>query len=497
MIKSRVINYVGIIVLGIGLLSCMQNERPDGDWHASKEKEERPHFTTHFPPQEFAQRRTDVFEAIGEEAIAVVAGAPSPDGFEHFRQNNEFYYLSGIESPHAYLVMNGQSQTSTVYLPPRNERREYGEGKVLAAEDDSLVKEVSGIDEVKSIEELKTDLKEVSNEESIRSLYTHLNPYENLAMTRSMAERKWEDVEEDPLDNRVARYQHLRNQLQQHTDGITIENLSPILDELRKIKSERELALIRESMELQAQVIEESIRSTEVGVTPTELEAIGKYIYQKNGYQGDAYYALVHVGPDAYMNHYHGSVRPARDGDMILMDYGGDYHYYTSDLARMWPANGRFNKTQKELYSFYLDFYEAILYNIEKGLTPQEIKKNALVEIDSLMDATSFSKPRFREAAESFVDDFRSSAENNDRGLGHGVGLAVHDVGDYTTPLEEGMVFVIEPQFRVPEDRIYIRLEDMIVVTDEGVKIMSDFLPRDIDTIEKIMQEDGLLQYQL
>lgn len=497
MVKVRIIRWIGILVLGIGLVSCMQNERPDGDWHTSKEKEERPLFTTHFPPEEFSQRRNKVFDAIGEEAIAVIAGAPSPDGYEHFRQNNEFYYLSGIESPHSYLILNGKTRTATVFLPQRKERREYGEGKVLSAEDDSLVKELSGIDEVRSTEKMETDLQKLTNGKPIQRLYTYVNPYENSAMTRSMAKRKWIDVDKDPLDNRVARYQHLKNRLQEKIDGIKIEDLSPIIDELRKIKSERELALIRESTKLHAQVIKESIRSTEVGVTPAELEAVGKFIYQKNGYQGDAYYALVHVGPDAYMNHYHGSVRPARDGDMLLMDYGNDYNYYTSDLARMWPANGRFNKTQKELYSFYLEFYEALLYNIEKGLTPQEIKMNALVEIDSLMNSTSFSKPRFREAAESFVSDFRASTENKNTVLGHGVGMAPHDVGDYTVPLEEGMVFVIEPQFRVPEDNIYIRLEDMILVTEEGVEIMSDFLPRDIEGIEQIMREDGLLQVQL
>jgi Xaa-Pro aminopeptidase len=316
-------------------------------------------------------------------------------------------------------------------------------------------------------------------------------------MTQSMANRKWGDVENDPIDERKPRFEHVNQRLHEQAMWLERQDLSPIVDEMRKIKSERELALIEESMRLQAQVIEESIRSTEVGTKPYELEAVGKYIYQKNGYQGDAYYALVHVGPDAYMNHYHGSVRAAKDGDMLLMDYGGDYHYYTSDLARMWPANGRFNKTQKELYTFYLGFYEAVLYNIKKGLTPQEIKQNALVQIDSVLAATEFSKPRYREAAETFVENYRKSAESAYRGLGHGVGMSVHDVGDYSVPLEEGMVFVIEPQFRVPEDRIYIRLEDMIVVTEDGVDIISDFLPRDIEGIERIMQEDGLLQYQM
>ncbi|MGM0586967.1 MAG: aminopeptidase P N-terminal domain-containing protein [Bacteroidota bacterium] len=491
---------ISILVLGLSSIiwwGCQPAERPEGDWNASQKVEDRSLFSTHFPAEEFTDRRDRVYDQIGSQAIAVLAGAPAPDGYEHFRQYNSFYYLTGVEAPHAYLILDGQKREATLYLSARDERREYGEGKVLAAEDETLIREGTGIDHVKSVDELLSDLRSVRDRSSTQALYVQQAPLEKQAMTRSMAHRKWEDVDRDPLDQRQPRYQHINRQLQKRMSSLEEKDLTPILDEMRKIKSDRELALIDESMRLQAQVIEESIRSTEVGTTPYELEAIGKYIYQKNGYQGDAYYALVHVGPDAYMNHYHGSVRPAQDGDMILMDYGGDYHYYTSDLARMWPANGRFNQTQKELYTFYLGFYEAVLYNIQKGLTPQEIKQNALVEIDSILAATQFSKPRYRQAAESFVEDYRKSAESAYRGLGHGVGMSVHDVGDYSVPLEEGMVFVIEPQFRVPEDRIYIRLEDMIVVTEDGVEVISDFLPRDIESIEQIMQEEGLLQFQL
>jgi len=117
-------------------------------WNTSTEKEERPLFTPHFTAEEFSERREKVYDAIGTDALAIIQGAPMPMGFQFFRQNNEFYYLSGIESPHAYLVLNGNTRTATVYLQNRNERREYGEGKVLSFQDAELVKELSGIDEV-------------------------------------------------------------------------------------------------------------------------------------------------------------------------------------------------------------------------------------------------------------------------------------------------------------------------------------------------------------
>lgn len=463
-------------------------------WHTSEKPEDRPLFTEYFTPQEFAERRDKVYDEIGTSAIAIVQGAAMPKGYTAFRQNNEFFYLSGIESPDAYLILDGKTRESTVYLQNRRERREYGEGKLLSFEDEDLVKELSGIDHVGSYEMLLEDLNEYNEDEEISIIFTPQSPYEGYRMTRSMAVRHQQDVSENPLDSRPARYQNFISEMKAFTPKLEIKDLDPVLDELRRIKSEAEIDLIKRSTDLQAAAIAEAIRSTEVGVKAYELEAVAKYIYQKNNIQDEAYYALIHVGPDAYMNHYHNSTRPAKSGDMILMDYGSHYHYYTSDLARMWPTNGEFNPVQRELYTFYLQIYEAILYNIETGLTPQEVMQNAVTEMDEILEETTFSDSLYEQAARNFVDSYRRQAENPDMRLGHGVGMSVHDVGDYSKPIEPGMVFVIEPQFRVPEERIYIRLEDMIIVTEDGVDFYSDFLPRDIESIERMMQEDGLLQ---
>ncbi|MBO6584622.1 MAG: aminopeptidase P family protein [Gracilimonas sp.] len=463
-------------------------------WNQSTLKEDRALFSEHFTPAEFAERRDKVYEAIGEESIAILQGAPSPEGYLDFRQNNEFYYLSGIESPDAFLILNGQTREATVYLYNRKERREYGEGKILSFEDAELVTELSGIENVGSYSDLMTDLESLNQSAEITTIYTPHSPYEEVAMTRSMANRHIEDMKANPLDTRLPRHQNFIQEIQEAAPNLEIEDLDSVIDELRKIKSVKELELIRRSTRLQAEVIIESMKSTEPGVKPYELEAVSKYIYWKHNIQDDAYYPLIHVGPDAYMNHYHNSERTAKAGDMILMDYGAYDRYYSSDLGRMWPVNGTFNPVQRELYSFYLKFYEAILYHIKLGLTPQQVMQNALKEIDVILEEHKFSKPLYRNAAEQFVAGYHERAKDPDMRLGHGVGMSVHDVGDYAVPIEPGMVFVIEPQFRVPEERIYIRLEDMIIATEDGVEIYSDFLPRDIESIEKLVREDGLLQ---
>lgn len=486
-----------LLISGLMLMSqsnSVQAQTQESGWHASTKAEDRPLFSQHFSPEEFAERRNKVYDAIGDSGIAVIQGAPTPSGYHHFRQNNEFYYLSGIESPDAYLILNGKNREATVYLYDRKSRREYGEGKILSFEDADLVKQLSGLEKVGSYTQLIADLEAFNPEAGIHSVFMHHSPYEEAGMTRSMARRSLADMDENPLDTREPRHINFIEEVKKHSPDLKVENLDPVVDELRKIKSPAELELIKRSTRLQAEAIMESMKSTEVGIKPYELEAVSKYIYWSNNIQHEAYYALIHFGPDAYMNHYHGSVRTAKDGDMILMDYGAYYRYYSSDLGRMWPVNGTFNDVQKELYTFYLRFYEAILYNIKEGLTPQQVMKEAIIEIDAILEDTGFSKPLYREAAEEFVNRYRESAKNPALRLGHGVGMSVHDVGDYSVPIEPGMVFVIEPQFRVPEENIYIRLEDMIIITEDGAEVYSDFLPRDIESIEMLMQEDGLLQ---
>jgi len=120
--------------------------------------------------------------------------------------------------------------------------------------------------------------------------------------------------------------------------------------------------------------------------------------------------------------------------------------------------------------------------------------RNALEQFQPVFDQMTFSKEIYKNAADDFIDSYRQRLDNPRMGLGHGVGLAVHDVGDYSVPVAPGMVFVIEPQFRVPEENIYVRLEDMIVVTENGVEVITDFVPRDIEGIETLMREEGILQ---
>jgi Xaa-Pro aminopeptidase len=446
-------------------------------------------FTTDFPPEEFAARRAKIYDAIGETGIALVQGAPSPAGYVRFRQSNEFYYLCGIEVPHAYLLLDGATRRATVYLPHRNEGRERGEGKMLAAEDNDQIRQMAGVDGVFGTDVLNEHL--VRYAYFRRTLYTPLSPAEGFAMSRDLALRAVADRAADPFDGVPSREGLFVQTLRARFPSVDVRDLSPTLDQLRLIKSPREIALIAKATRLSGLALMEAMRSTQPGLQEYELDAMAKYVYYRNGAQGESYYSLIASGRNAWYPHYNAGKRKMEDGDFLLMDFAPDVGYYQSDLTRMMPVNGKFNQWQRELYGFYLGCYQAILKAIRPGVVAQVIKQDALKEMQQLLATTRFSKPIYEKAAQQFVAGYTASAKNP---LGHWVGMATHDVGDYGGPLRAGMVFTIEPALLVPEEKIYIRLEDLIVITDTKAEILSDFVPMDIAGIEKLMQEDGILQ---
>ncbi|MEW6126925.1 MAG: Xaa-Pro peptidase family protein [Acidobacteriota bacterium] len=453
-----------------------------------------PLFTKDFPPEEFAARRNAIYDAIGQNAIAIIQGAESPTGYTRFRQSNEFYYLCGIEAPHAYLLLDGAMRRATLYLPHRNEGRERGEGKMLSAEDAELIKKLSGIDAVAGSDLLAEHLARMARGASMRTLYTAFAPAEGFAVSRDLALRYNADIASDIWDARVSREGTFINLLKTRFPQFAVQDLTPALDKLRLIKSDCELALIRRATRLSCLAIQEAMRSTVPGLMEHELDGLAKFIYYRNGAQGEAYYSLIASGRNAWYPHYNAGKKQMADGEFLLMDFAPDVGYYMSDITRMMPVNGKFNDWQRELYGFYLGCYQAILKAIRPGVTAQVIKQEAAAEMQKILAAAKFSKPAYEKAAKQFVASYEQSAKNPRTTLGHWVGMSTHDVGFDAGPLRAGMVFTIEPALTVPEEQIYIRLEDLIIIGNQKAEIVSDWLPMEMDAIEKLMKEDGLLQ---
>jgi Xaa-Pro aminopeptidase len=448
-----------------------------------------PHpYQTDFSREELASRRSRIIDAIGPQGIAIVQGATGEPGFSVFRQSNDFYYLSGVESAHAYLLLNGRSRRSTLYLPRRDDDRERGEGKVLSVEDSLLIIRLAGVDRVRGLEGLSQDL---VGADLLRppalTLYTPLAPMETGNDSRDELLAGQARIAADPWDGRPAREAHFVRLVKERFPQFAVRDLSPTLDTMRTIKSAAEIALIRRATQLAGLGIMEAMRSTAAGVYEYQLDAAAKYVHYLNGARGDGYASIIGGGTNAFMGHYFRKTDPLRDGDLVLMDYAPDYRYYTSDVTRIWPVNGTFTPAQAALYDFIVAYRDAFFRHIRPGVTSDEVLDRAAADMRQYLAGKTFASPAHRRAVEEGVA-FRGHFQ-------HPVGMAVHDVGRVRgVPLKPGMVFTIDPMIWIPEERLYIRIEDVALVTADGVENLSGFVPSRIAEVQRTIAEPGMVQ---
>jgi Xaa-Pro aminopeptidase len=235
-------------------------------------------FTTNFPPEEFSKRRTAVYDSIGGSSLALVQGAPVPAGYARFRQSNEFYYLCGVETPHSYLLLDGVQRHVTVYRPQQNEGRERAEGRMLSAEDEVLVRQLAGVDAVYGLDILPEHLARSARGNTMCTLFTPSSPAEGAAMSRDLAVRSLGDGDADPFDGRASREGSLIQLVRSRFPQFEIRDLSLSLDNLRLIKSPREIAFIKKATQLAGLALMECMRSTKPGIMEYELDAVAKYV---------------------------------------------------------------------------------------------------------------------------------------------------------------------------------------------------------------------------
>ncbi len=445
-------------------------------------------FQSDFSKEELAARRTRIYDAIGTQGIAVVQGTSGVPGFSVVRQSNDFYYLSGVESAHAYLLLNGRSRRTTLYLPHREEDRERSEGKILSVEDSLLLVQLTGVDRVRGLEHLSQDL---VGADLLRppamTLHTPLAPMETGNDSRDELLAGRARIASDPWDGRPSREAHFVRLVKERFPQFEVRDLSPTIDTLRAIKSPAEIALIRRATQLAGLGIMEAMRSTSPGVFEYQLDAAAKYVFHLNGARGDGYASIIAGGTNAFMGHYFRKSDALRDGDLVLMDYAPDYRYYTSDATRIWPVNGTYTAAQSALYEYIVAYRDALFRHVKPGVTSDEVLDRAAADMRQYLVGKTFASPAHLRAVEQGVS-FRGHFQ-------HPVGMAVHDVGRIRgVPLRPGMVFTIDPMIWIPEEQLYIRIEDVALVTADGVENLSGFVPTRIADVQRTIAESGLVQ---
>lgn len=430
-----------------------------------------------FPAEEFVTRRERMFDAVGSEAHALLQSAPAPRGYVDFRQSNEFFYCCGLETPHSYLLMNGVKRKTALYLPRRGEAQ-LSEGAAPGVEDADWVKEITGADKVHPIEELSEHLADA------KIVYTPHAPAEVRATTRHHLLWANKMVAQDPWDGQPSREQRFISLLRSRFPKIEVRDLTPILDELRSVKSPREIDVMRRSGRLCAQAVREAMRVTRPGILEYQLGALANYIYKLNGAKGEGYRPIIAGGENIWHVHYALSNCPLRDGDLVLMDVAPECNYYTSDIGRMWPVNGTYAPWQRELYGYIVKYHQVVLSKIRPGVTPDQVMDEAVEQMKEVWANWEFSKDIYKEGARHTLE-FRGH-------LSHPVGMAVHDDGRYHhRPLVPGTAFAVDPQMWIPEEKLYIRVEDTVVITGDGIENLTRGAPLELSDVEALMRDEG------
>jgi len=435
---------------------------------------------TVFPPEEFAARRARLFERIGD-AVAILEGSTERPGEQPFRQGNEFYYLTGVAEPRAIALLDGRRRQTTLFLLPKRDSdvdSKFGPGALYPGEDGAQLLGVSAVLPRDALAEILAAIAKDG-----RTIFTPFRP-EVLGSASAYDTQTLARLNhEDPWDGRPSREEAFRLKLIEAAPKSEIRDLDPIVDDLRAIKSPREIAVLRTATHIADAGILRAMHAARAGLIEYQLQAEAEYEFKRRGAYGAAYFALVAAGKNTWYTHYHYDTATLQNGELVQFDYAPDYRYYASDVTRIFPVDARFDARQREIYTLYLRLYQALMTSIRVHETPETIARRAVAKMDAIVADHAFKDPAVKQAVLTFVDGIRNRKPGF---LGHAVGMEVHDVyGAYQT-LEPGMVFTIEPMLRLPEQHLGLRLEDMLLITPDGYENLSAELPVEIDAIEKL-----------
>jgi Xaa-Pro aminopeptidase len=389
------------------------------------------------PKDEFRTRRAELRKNLNGTVI-LFGRTEGNDEVYGFVQEPNFYYLSGWTEPGAILILNAKKEM--LFLPHHNETREHFTGRRASAEDQNA-RALTGFDSVLPIEKLES------------SLANSLDESENVyTLAGSAAAEKVK-----------ARFSFR-----------TFSDAGPLVAKLRVKKSPAELAAIQHSVDVTVQGHRAAWDRIASGLFEYQIAATVSNVYMENGCERHAYAPIVGSGPNGAVLHYSANKRRMDQGEVVVMDTAAQCDEYASDVTRTIPVGGKFTARQRELYDIVLGAQKAAIAAVKPGarLGGPENSINAMVKTYF----ATHGKDLHGKSLEKYYT----------HGIGHQVGLDVHDA-DTRGPLEAGMVITIEPGLYIPEENIGIRIEDVILVTETGAKVLSAALPREPEELEKAL----------
>jgi Xaa-Pro aminopeptidase len=391
-----------------------------------------------------------------------------------FAQEENFYYLTGHNEENAGLVIlppakaasaNGASTgdgwdgpREILFLPAKDPTKEKWDG-VRMSPSDPGIQTRTGFAAVELFAQLRATVERLAK--IYPNFYTIL-PYEK-------------ELGGYPHEKEVVDW--LRIAVPQ----AKLKDVRPQISALRQIKSPGEVAFLRQAIELSLDAHLEAMRMMRPGLYEYQISAKMVEIHAMGGSEAEAYAPIVGAGPNSTVLHYDKLSRKIEDGDIVVMDVGAQYAGYAADITRTIPANGKFTPRQREIYEIVLGAQNAALGALKPGMDLCRKGDKSIYKISHDYINSHGKDQHGKSLGQYYI-----------HGLGHGIGLNVHDPGDYCKPLEPGMVVTMEPGIYIPEESLGVRIEDDVLITATGYQLLSERLPRNPDEIEKIMADAAL-----
>lgn len=386
-----------------------------------------------------------------------------------FAQEQNFYYLTGHNEEGAALIIwpSGKSaaagqgnaaadaKSEILFLPPKDTAKEHWNGVRMSPTDPGIDAR-TGFASVAAISDLNETVQKVGK--TYPHIYTIL-PYE--------AEMGGYPHEKDEMD-----------WLQKDVPQLKRKDIREQIGALREIKSPGEIAFLKRAIDLSDDAHVEAFKMMRPGLYEYQVAAKMVEVHAMGGSEAEGYAPIVGAGSNSTALHYDKLSRKIEDGDIVVMDVGAQYSGYSADITRTIPANGKFTPRQREIYEIVLGAQNAALAEMKPGMELCRKGNKSLFKISYDYINTHGKDSHGKPLGQYFI-----------HGLGHHIGLDVHDAGDPCRPLEPGMVVTVEPGIYIPEENLGVRIEDDVLVTETGVKLLSEKLPRNPDEIEKIMAE--------
>ena len=420
-----------------------------------------------YPPGEFTARRERLVTAlraqVPDRGTVILFGASTATPGVRFRQDHDFYYLTGSEALNAALVMDVPSGDAHLFMPKLSPTQVQFNGGNWLEEIDAAKK--YGFTSVQPLSALAEFLMTKRQRDGAgATMWLRLSDRDEIDQSRGeirtgITRRRANPFAQYPTED-GARAAALRGE---YSAG-DFRDVTPHIDRLRLIKSAREIEILRYNGRISAEAMVRAIRAAAPGRFEYELEAEATSWLIKHGLQAAAYPAIVGSGPMGNQWHYQDNGRQMKAGELIVMDYAGSLDYLTVDITRTWPVSGRFTDQQRRAYDAVLATQKAIIAAIKPGAARIVVRRIA----EDTMRAQGFD-PRYANS-------------------GHYVGLSVHDVGDSNLPFAEGMVLAIEPIIDLPEQQLHVRIEDTVLVTATGVEVLSTAVPKEVNELLGLMK---------